>query len=109
MGELRGGHILAHAKDLNRPHDLDVRDTETGCYCLRFPSPVPWEEFAGRSANGQLAAHMPDLNLMVAEKLSEWQLPASLAPSILSFLVFDFVERARPIFADDWHRLPAML
>ena len=78
---------------------------ETGCYCLRFPSPEPWEEFAGRIAHGQLAARMPDLNLIVAEKLFEWQLPASLAPSILSFLVLDCVERARPIFADDWHTL----
>ena len=48
---------------------------------------------------------MPDLSLLVAEKLWEWELPASLALAILSYLVLDFVEGARPMFNDDWHTL----
>jgi hypothetical protein len=74
----------------------------TGCMCLQMPAARAWEEMSGRPATGLLATQAVDISLLVADALSSLQLPASLAPAILSFAAQDVLDRAEPAYADDW-------
>jgi hypothetical protein len=40
--------------------------------------------------------------LKVAELLTELNVPAALAPSVLAYAMQDTIDRARPAFFDDW-------
>src|SRR5262249_51072224 len=42
-----------------------------GCLCLQVLAPRPWEMFAGRWNTGMAASTFPDLNLRLAELLSD--------------------------------------
>ena len=70
-----------------------------GCLCTEMLPPGRWRLLAGRS---ELAAATPDLNLHVARMLTELDLPARLAKSVLRVAVQDFVDEVRPTDADDW-------
>jgi len=74
----------------------------TGCMCLQMPSARAWEEKSGRTATGLLATQAVDVSLQVADALASLQLPAALAPAILSFAAQDVLDRAQPAYADDW-------
>ena len=74
----------------------------TGCTCLRMPRAQPWENLAGRPAQGLLATRAADVSLLVAEALASRKLPASLAPGIVGLAMQDALEQARPAYFDDW-------
>jgi hypothetical protein len=74
---------------------------DDGCLCPRLIRPVPLDELAGRTADGRLAAHSPDLHLRVAELLAEMQLPPRLFPAILSLALQDLMDEAEPAYLDD--------
>ena len=75
----------------------------TGCMCLQMPAARAWEEMSGRQATGLLATQAVDISLLVADALSSLQLPAALAPAILSFAAQDVLDRAEPAYPDDWN------
>ena len=50
---------------------------------------------------GVVATNVPDLNLHIAETLSELRLPATLARHVLSAAVQDFIDEATPTDAND--------
>ena len=75
----------------------------TGCLCLQMPPARAWEEKTGRPATGLLATQAVDVSLQVADALATLQLPASLAPAILSFAAQDVLDRAQPAYPDDWN------
>ena len=75
----------------------------TGCMCLQMPVARAWEEMSGRQATGLLATQAVDISLLVADALSSLQLPAALAPAILSFAAQDVLDRAEPAYPDDWN------
>jgi len=81
------------------PVDGDLR--------LAWPDPRPWEELAGRSANGQLSTRFVDLVLRIAELLVQYKLPASLAPAILAPALADLIHEAPLGHADDWDAMGA--
>jgi hypothetical protein len=62
-----------------------------GCLCLRLPSREPWEVVAGRRGSGMLISTFPDLNLRLAELLSDMQFPASLLGPVLASATLEFV------------------
>jgi hypothetical protein len=62
-----------------------------GCLCLQLPRREPWEIVAGRWGSGMLMSTFPDLNLRLAELLSEMQMPASLLGPVLASATLDFV------------------
>ncbi len=49
-----------------------------------------------------MAARVPDLQVRVAELLSELQLPAALARGILAAATQDLVDEAKSAYNDDW-------
>jgi hypothetical protein len=61
-----------------------------GCLCLRIDR-QPWEVFAGRWNSGMMASAFPDLNLRLAELLTELQMPAALLGPVLTSATLDFV------------------
>jgi hypothetical protein len=76
--------------------------TIDGCLCLRFPPRNAWEEFAGRPSSGQLASQLPDVLLRTAEILAARRLPAVLARDVVAFAMQEVLDRARPVYFDDW-------
>jgi hypothetical protein len=63
-----------------------------GCLCLDIPDPRAWETLAGReSPGGLLASAFPDLNLRIAEHLSNLRMPAALLGPVLAAATLDFV------------------
>jgi hypothetical protein len=74
---------------------------------LAWPSPRPWEQLAGRSANGQLTTRFVDLVLRVAEALVRYRLPSVLAPAVLAPAWADLIHEAPLGHADDWYALGA--
>ncbi|HSK10961.1 MAG TPA: hypothetical protein VK911_15370 [Vicinamibacterales bacterium] len=68
----------------------------------RMPARLAWRERAGRPGSGLLAAQVADLQLRVAEWLAERRLPASLAPGVLSFGMWELTMTAQAASADDW-------
>ena len=76
--------------------------TIDGCLCLRFPARGAWEEFAGRPSSGQLATQLPDVLLRTAEVLAARRLPAVLASDVVAFAMQEVLDRARPVYFDDW-------
>lgn len=62
-----------------------------GCLCLQILAPRPWEIFTGRWNTGMTASAFPDLNLRLAELLSELHMPAALLGAVLAGATPDFV------------------
>jgi hypothetical protein len=73
-----------------------------GCICTMVTPPGRWMLGAGRSPRGTVATHVPDLNLRVAVALAELKLPAALARGVLAAAMQDYVDRVKPLYADDW-------
>lgn len=72
-----------------------------GCLCIRLLDRRPWETLAGRWNLGLLASAFPDLNLRLAELLTELQMPASLLVPVLAAATIDFNENATSRDPDD--------
>ena len=77
-------------------------DALGGCYCLRMPDVVPWEEYSGRHTSGQLAAQLADVMLRTAEALAARRLPAVLMRGVAAFAVQDTIDSGRLAYFDDW-------
>jgi len=75
------------------------------CLCTRFATPHLWRLLSGRPQMPIMAASMPDLQLFVAAKLKELNLPAALARTILQAAVLDYVEEVTPTDPNDWWTL----
>jgi hypothetical protein len=72
-----------------------------GCLCLQVLPPRPWEIFAGRWNTGMSASAFPDLNLRLAELLSDLHMPAVLLGPVLTAATLDFVNSATSRDPDD--------
>ena len=73
-----------------------------GCFCLRFPEAIAWEDVTGRPGTGQMATQFADIMLITADALSKRRLPAILARDVIAFAVQEAIDRARPAYLDDW-------
>ena len=71
------------------------------CLCLQMIERRPWEIFAGRLNSGMMASAFPDLNLRLAELLSELQMPAPLLAPVLASATLDFINSAISRDQDD--------
>jgi hypothetical protein len=75
----------------------------TGCLCLEFGGPVPWDLYDQRLTSlGYATAQVPDLLLRIAELMAELKLDPILARALLPRALQDMLDRARPAHADDW-------
>jgi hypothetical protein len=72
-----------------------------GCLCLRLAGRGPWDTVAGRWHAGLLGSVVPDLNLRLAELLSELRMPAALLGPVLASATLEFVESAISRDPDD--------
>ena len=72
-----------------------------GCLCLQLVDRRPWEGFAGRWQAPMMASAFPDLNLRLAELLSDLRMPAALLPSVLPAATRDFIDGATSRDLDD--------
>jgi hypothetical protein len=72
-----------------------------GCLCPELPPPHRTEIAEGRWNAGILASVFPDLNLRLAELLSQLQMPAVLLPGVLAPATLDFVNTAECRDPDD--------
>jgi hypothetical protein len=66
-------------------------EARVGCVCLRLPERRPFETLAGRWESGILASGFPDLNLRLAELLSDLQMPAPLLAPVLASATVDLI------------------
>jgi hypothetical protein len=91
------------------PRDLHAwgapAESRTGCQCLDLMEPRPLEELAGRWGTGAMMSGFPDLNLRLAELLTELHMPASLLAPVLASASLDFVNSVVTRDQDDWRGL----
>lgn len=76
--------------------------TTAGCICTRLTPPGRWWLLVGRAQLGIIASGVADLNLHVAVRLKELQLPAALAKTVLAGAMQDLIDGVRPSDAADW-------
>jgi hypothetical protein len=105
---------LAWAGNPQTPADRAALDawgtgrlTATGELATRLPRGRGWEGAVAHDARAGLATSIGDLNLRVATFLAARQLPASLAPDLLSAATLDLVDRVVAPRADDWRAVVA--
>jgi hypothetical protein len=72
-----------------------------GCLCLQLIDRRPWETLAGRWTSGIFASAFPDLNLRLAELLTELRMPAPLLGPVLGPATLDFINTATSRDQDD--------
>jgi hypothetical protein len=72
-----------------------------GCLCLQMVERRPWDMYAGRWNSAMIAGTFPDLNLRLAELLSELRMPAALLGSVLTAATLDFINSAVSRNPDD--------
>jgi hypothetical protein len=72
-----------------------------GCLCLQVVDRRPWESFAGRWNTGMVASAFPDLNLRLAELLSDLHMPAPLLGAVLTSATLDFINNVISRDGDD--------
>ena len=78
-----------------------VAASRAGCLCLEVATGRPAEILAGRWNTGMSASVFPDLNLRLAELLSDLQMPATLLGPILTSATLDFVNSVASRDQDD--------
>jgi hypothetical protein len=78
-----------------------VAASRAGCLCLEVVAGRPTEIFAGRWNTGMAASLFPDLNLRLAELLSDLHMPAPLLAPLLTAATLDFVNSAASRDQDD--------
>jgi hypothetical protein len=90
-----------------RPVDARIQpwggpaEPRLGCLCVQVLDRRPWETLAGRWHLGLLASGLSDLNLRLAELLSELKMPAPLLAPVLAAATIDFIENATSRDPDD--------
>ncbi len=84
-----------------------ARMAATGELATRAPRGRGWEGAVAHDARAGLATSVGDLNLRVAAFLAARQLPASLAPDLLSAATLDLIDRVAASRADDWRAVVA--
>jgi hypothetical protein len=72
-----------------------------GCLCVRVVKGQSIDVYAGRWNTGMTASAFPDLNLRLAELLSDLHMPASLLGPVLTSATLDFVNSATSRDQDD--------
>jgi hypothetical protein len=72
-----------------------------GCLCVQLTARRPWETLAGRWHSGILATGFADLNLRLAELLSELKMPAPLLAPVLASATLDLINDAISRDLDD--------
>lgn len=72
---------------------------------VRMPRGVTWEDVQGPRGVGLLPTQVADVHLRIAEALSDLKLPASLAPDIAAYAVWDVMTSADMAYPDDWFAL----
>jgi hypothetical protein len=72
-----------------------------GCLCVQMLDRRPWETLAGRWHLGLLASGLSDLNLRLAELLSDLKMPAPLLAPVLAAATVEFIENATSRDPDD--------
>lgn len=97
LGEL----LHLGARDERRLDAWGVADDLGAGLVPRMPGPVPLDEASGRPPQPALAAGFVDLELRVAVHLSERRLPPLLFPGVLSTLLPNLFDEARPVASDD--------
>jgi hypothetical protein len=93
----------AAARDINAWGTTAVHSD--GCLCTKLPQARAWRVLAGRPQVPMMAATMGDLNLAVAVKLRELDLPAALARPILTLGMQDFIDEVTLANSGDWWSL----
>jgi hypothetical protein len=78
-----------------------------GCPCLQMVDRRPWESFAGRWQAPMMASAFPDLNLRLAELLSDLRMPALLLAAVLPAATRDFIDNVTSRDQDDRRALVA--
>lgn len=73
-----------------------------GCVCSRLAPPGQWWLVVGRPQLGVVASAIADLNLYIAARLKEMQMPAALTKTVLAAAMQDFIDEVRPTDAADW-------
>ena len=73
----------------------------TGCLCVRVLTHRSPDIFSGRWNTGMAASAFPDLNLRIAELLSELHMPAALLAPVLRAATLDFVNMSISRDQDD--------
>ena len=73
-----------------------------GALGVTMPAPWPIELVGGRPTLGHQLTRVADLKLRLAEFLVDRQLPASLARSLASAALQDFIDEVEPAYPDDW-------
>jgi hypothetical protein len=74
----------------------------SACLCTRLGAPNEWRLLVGRPNTGALAAAVPDVALLIATVLADFNLPAGLAKAVLGVAMQEFLDRVRPNDPDDW-------
>ena len=74
----------------------------TGCLCVQLPDDAAFELAAGRPSTGQLGTRVAELNLRVAEFLSDLRVPATLFPGVMALATQDFIDSLPLLYPDDW-------
>lgn len=72
-----------------------------GCLCLQAPAGYVPELIVGRQIDGMVGAYSADVMFRIADVLTELQMPAALAPAVLSYAMRDFLDVVRPEHAAD--------
>lgn len=95
------------------PPDLQswgvAAEARLGCLCLDLIDRGSLDHLAGRWFSGILATGFPDLNLRLAELMSELQMPAALVAPVLAPATLDLIEGAVLRDSDDRRGLVAFV
>ena len=89
-----------------RPSDFDAWGMTmlptVGCLCSRVMPPGRWPLIVGRPQLGITGTGVADVNLFVAVRLKELNLPAPLARVVLAAAMQDVIDDVRPTDDADW-------
>jgi len=72
---------------------------------VRMPHAHTWEDVQGPRGVGVLPTQLAEVHLRVAEALSEFKLPAVLAPDVAAYAGWDAMTSAEMAHPDDWFAL----
>jgi hypothetical protein len=93
---MNGQALPAAADDWGAPAEARL-----GCLCLRMPRQQPRDLLTGRWESGILLSDVADLNLRLAELLTELQMPASLLGPVLASATLDMIHGVTSRHQDD--------
>jgi hypothetical protein len=95
-------NLGAGPQDAGIDHWGMASDASDACLCTTAPAPGRAAILVGRPQLGLLPTQVADVNLHIAELLSELHLPAVLLRGVLASAVQEYVDQVRPLHANDW-------